>query len=140
MHPKSHAFFHCKIRMQDRLVLTSSGIIHESVTALRGKAFPIEVLQICSSGGKFPQSVADLKGKVSWQSGVKEYHKVTLHNKPHTRDLLGEKNPGLWLLLLRQIAAENSAEDMVFYRVSRVELSRVGISGFSSPKLGRFSL
>ena len=34
-------------------------------------------------------SVAALKGKVSWQLGTKQYHLVTLYNKPHTRDLLG---------------------------------------------------
>lgn len=30
-----------------------------------------------------------LDGKVSWQLGAKEYHKVSLHNKPHAKDLLG---------------------------------------------------
>ena len=39
----------------------------------------------------FPSgSVTALRGKVSWQLGAKEYHKVTPHNKPHTRDLLGK--------------------------------------------------
>ena len=42
-------------------------------------------------------SVIVKKGKVSWQLGAKEYHKVTLHNKVHTRDLLIGKNTGGWL-------------------------------------------
>lgn len=36
----------------------------------------------------------DLRGKASWQSGAKQQHKVTLHNKPHTRDLLGKTKEG----------------------------------------------
>lgn len=43
-------------------------------------------------------SVTDLKGKVSWQPGTKGYHKITLHNKPHTRGLLGKSKRGLPLL------------------------------------------
>lgn len=35
-------------------------------------------------------SVTALRGKVSWQLGATEYHKVKMHNNPHTRDLLGE--------------------------------------------------
>lgn len=35
-------------------------------------------------------SVALLKGTVTWLSGDKEYHEVTLHNQPHRRVLLGE--------------------------------------------------
>jgi hypothetical protein len=35
-------------------------------------------------------SVTALRGKVSWQLGAKEYHKVTQHNKSQTRDLLGK--------------------------------------------------
>ena len=31
--------------------------------------------------------------RASWQFGAKEYHKVTLCNKPHTGDLLGGKKP-----------------------------------------------
>lgn len=53
-------------------------------------------------------------GKVFWHSGTKQYNKVTLHNKPHTRHLLGGKNPGGWLLLLRREATENWAEHMVY--------------------------
>lgn len=47
----------------------------------RGEAFP--------SG-----SVTALKGKVSWKLGARKYHKVTIYNKPQTRDLLGGKNSG----------------------------------------------
>jgi hypothetical protein len=36
-------------------------------------------------------------GQVSCLSGAKEYNKVTSHHRPHTRDLLGGKNPGRWL-------------------------------------------
>lgn len=49
-------------------------------------------------------------GKVSWQSGAKEYHKVTPHNKPHTRAFSGREKH-------RRVAA--SAEVR-----SSVELSR----------------
>lgn len=51
-----------------------------SVPALRGKGFP-------------NMSVAALKGKVFWQLGAKEYHKVTLHYKPHKR-CLGKDTKG----------------------------------------------
>jgi hypothetical protein len=36
---------------------------------------------------------------VHWKPWAKEYHKVTLHNKPHTKDLLGEPQEDgcLWL-------------------------------------------
>lgn len=47
---------------------------------------------------------SSLDMKVSWQSGVKEYHKVIPHNKPHTRDL-GGKYPGGWLPLLKREAS-----------------------------------
>lgn len=35
-----------------------------------------------------------LQGKVSWQLGARGYHKVTLHNKPHTTVLLGKTQKG----------------------------------------------
>lgn len=34
-----------------------------------------------------PMHVSLLKRKVPWLLGAKEYHKVTLHNKPHKRDI-----------------------------------------------------
>ena len=43
------------------------------------------------------ESVTALLQKISWQLGAKEYNKVTSHHRPHTRDLLGGKNPGRWL-------------------------------------------
>lgn len=51
----------------------------------------------CSSSeekGFSSANVTALRGKLSWQSGAKEYHKVTLHNKPHTRDLLEKIQDG----------------------------------------------
>jgi hypothetical protein len=48
-----------------------------------------------SEGKGFPnRSVANVKGKLSWQTGAREYHKVTPHNKPHTRDLLRKIQEG----------------------------------------------
>lgn len=39
----------------------------------------------------FPSAkVTAQKGKISWQLGVKEYHKVTAHSEPHIRDLMGK--------------------------------------------------
>lgn len=37
-------------------------------------------------------NVTVLKGKLSWQSGTKEYYTVTIHNKPHTREAYGERH------------------------------------------------
>lgn len=34
-----------------------------------------------------PMHVSLRKRKVPWLLGAKEYHKVTLHNKPHKRDI-----------------------------------------------------
>lgn len=95
---------HCKCYSSE-----GKGFPWDSVTALKGKASPVEMLELwgkrfsqwrhcsiwegkfplwkcCSSEGEgFPNgSVAALKGKTSWQSEAGEYHKVTLHNKPHT--------------------------------------------------------
>lgn len=81
-----------------------------SVTALLWdgrKVAPVQVLQLCSNQGRFPQSVTALKGKVSWHLGVKDYHKVTGNSILPIRDVLRGKNPGVWLSLLRTEAAEN---------------------------------
>lgn len=51
----------------------------------------VQVSQLC--GERFPQCKY-LRGRVSWQSGAKEYHKVKLHNKPHTRHLLEKTQDG----------------------------------------------
>jgi len=58
-------------------------------------------------------SVTDKMGKVSWQPGAKECHKVRPHNKHHTGDLLGRKQTEEWLPLLQQEAAENWVEGRV---------------------------
>ena len=62
-----------------------------SVTALllQGQVSPAKVLTVllCSGSGQSGYSWA-LLGK-----------NVTLHNKPHSRDLLGMENPGGWLPL-----------------------------------------
>lgn len=80
-----------------------------SVVALKGKAFPMQVLQLCSSnggmvslakvlqlcwgGGQYflSRSVIALLllKEESWQS---EYHKVTQLNKSHTRVIGREKS------------------------------------------------
>ena len=51
-------------------------------------------------------TVINLRRKISWQLGAKEYHKVTPHNKPHRKDLLG-KVMKVWLPLLKIEAAKN---------------------------------
>lgn len=61
---------------------------------------------------------------MSWKSGVKGYHKVTLYNKPHTRDWLGKTQEGGYL------CSEGSNRELsrrqTLYRVScGVELFRV---------------
>ena len=57
-------------------------------------------------------SVTALLGKVGWQSGAKEYSQVRQHSLPHTRDLVGGKNPG---------AAFAWATCVVFYKKIRRE-------------------
>lgn len=56
---------------------------------------------------RYSRSVRVLRGKMSWQLRPKDYHKVTQHNKTHTRDLLERMNPGGWLPLLKPEAAKN---------------------------------
>ena len=56
-----------------------------------------------------------------------EYHKVTPHNKPHTRG---------WLPLLLGEATENWAGGRFVWGFLRVEISRLGIGGMSSSELG----
>lgn len=57
----------------------------ENVMALLlpGKVYPVKVLTALLGYSSAP--------KVSWQQGTKECHKVTSHNKPHTRDWTGRK-------------------------------------------------
>lgn len=61
----------------------------------------MQVLQLCCFGRGFPRESPALLWMPSWQSGAKKYHKVTVYNKPHTRDLLRGKSTGEWLPLLR---------------------------------------
>ena len=96
----------------------------------------------------FPgESVADLRGKVSSQLGGKEYHKVTPHNKPHTRRLLGETEEGGCLCLgEKQWGTEWEAGfiqgflgaeffRMEIFRMETGRFSNSGIGGFSNPKV-----
>lgn len=74
-----------------------------SVAALKGKAFPHRSGSALLGQGRFPQRKCfTVFQKVSWQLGAKEYHKVTVHNKPHIQDLLGGKSSGGWLPQLGQ--------------------------------------
>ena len=54
----------------------------------------------CREDGFPNASITALKGKASWQSGAKDTTKVTPHNKPHIRDLLGGRNLGGQLPLI----------------------------------------
>lgn len=48
--------------------------------------------------GFLHRKASTLKRQVSWQPGLKEYPKVTLYNKPHTRFI--EKDTREWLPLV----------------------------------------
>ena len=76
----------------------------------------MEVLELRPDWPKegLSRSIMALMRKVSWQPDAKKYHKVTLWNKPHTKDILGGKSPEGWLLLLRWEATENWAEDRIY--------------------------
>lgn len=52
--------------------------------------------------------------EVCWQLRAKEHHKVTLHNKPQTRDLFRKAQEKGWLSLLWWAAAENWAEGRLY--------------------------
>lgn len=82
----------------------------------KGKVFLEKMLQRCSCLGRFsqwrcysftPDGVTALLLTVS---RTKECHRVTLHNKTPRRDIMEDKNPGRWLILLWLEAAENWAE------------------------------
>ena len=93
----------------------------ERVPALMGK-----VLQyMCYSSER----------KVSYKSGVKEYHKFTLYNKPRIRDLLGEEQQSDCYLGEKQQGPEQeTALDRVGYKgdeiLPGVEICRVGMVRF----------
>lgn len=70
----------------------------ETTLLLWGKVLPAEPLRfslLCYGEGFLNASVTALLAKVSWQSGAKEYSETTQHSLPHTRELLGEENPGV---------------------------------------------
>lgn len=52
--------------------------------------------------------------EVCWQLRAKEHHKVTLHNKPQTRDLFRKAQEKGWLSLLWWAAAENWTEGRLY--------------------------
>lgn len=81
-------------------------------------------------------------GKVSWQPGANEYHKVTSHNKPHTRDLLRRKKNRR---MVASAPARNSRElnrirPYTEFLGKGVELSRVEIGGFHVQRLSCYSV
>lgn len=82
--------------------------------------------------------VLQLKLKISWKSEAKEYHRVTPHNSPHTRDLLGETQGGWGCRCLDWPEAAKSWVGGRFYILFVVgaELSGVGIDGISGWALG----
>ena len=97
----------CMLACQKRALCYISegkGLTNGSVTALRRKVPTTKVVQL------WRETYHD--------SGDQRIHKVILHNKHHTRDSLGGKNPGGWLSLLGQEAAEKWAEDRDVYRIS----------------------
>lgn len=64
-----------------------------------------------------------------------DYHKVILHNKPLTGDLLGKTQEGGYLCSGEK--QQRTEWEAGFIRVScGMEISRVG-TGISSPELGR---
>lgn len=52
-------------------------------------------------------NVTALRRKAFWQLEAKEYQKVTLHNKRHTRDLLGKETQEGGCFCLARETAEN---------------------------------
>lgn len=68
------------------------------------------------------------KGKGSWQSEVKDYHKVTVHNTPYTK-IFWENMRG-WLPLLRWETTGNWAESRLYieYLVGQIFPEWYGIS------------
>lgn len=80
-----------------------------------GEKFPSKSITTLLWQRKFSPKCYISEGKgIPWQSEAKEYHKVTLYNTLHIRDLLGGENPGEWLPQLRREAAENWVEDRVY--------------------------
>jgi hypothetical protein len=89
-----------------------------------------------SEGKGFPNaSLIALKGKLSWKVGVKEHHQVTLHNKPHARNLLGKTMAASApLRSRRELSWRQALYRVSWQQFSRIRISRIG--GVSSPELG----
>lgn len=112
--------------------------------ALRGFPSQSETVLILQGGGRCSPEKAMLQ-EVSYQSGAKEYCKVTLHNRPHTRDLLRKETP-------RGVAFAQMRSSRRLSRVCnrflggrcgagrselfRKDISRVRIGKLSIPELG----
>lgn len=79
---------------------------------------------------------------VSWQLGVKKYYRITQPDTPHIRNLLrGKTQKGAASAQVRNNRELSRRQGL--YRalsggaeLSRVEISRAGIGGFSSPEHG----
>ena len=63
-----------------------------------------------------PVSVTALRRKVSWHSKPKEYQEVTLHNKPHRRDLLGTSQEGGHLCSAEKSLDPKQKPEQALYR------------------------
>jgi hypothetical protein len=85
---------------------------------------------------------------VSYQSGAKEYCKVTLHNRSHTRDLLRKENPRK-VVAFAQMRSSRRLNRVCSRFLGgrwgqgvgrserfRMEISRVRIGEISIPELG----
>ena len=73
-----------------------------SVAVLRGKAAPKEVLTDLLQQRRFPQDKCNSsEGKGSLAIGSQGILQSHTAQQSHLRDLLGGKNPGGWLPLLR---------------------------------------
>lgn len=82
--------------------------------------------------------VIALRGKVSWQSGTKEYHKATTQDKPH---LMGGENPRGSLPLLGRDTVRNRAEGRLYIGFLEVRsfLGWPGVGGiFVAPSWDKF--
>lgn len=87
-------------------------VFHISVTALRAKATPVELLQL--SRERYPGSQ---KPKDATKS-------VILHNKPYSRDLWGDTQG--WLPLLRQKQQGFLGEELSRVEIGEILNSRIG--------------
>lgn len=80
-------------------------------------------------------NIVALKGKLSWQLEVKKYHKLTPHNKLHTRDLLEKrKNHKRVAASAQRRNSRELSRRQAFYRFSwrKGELFRVAWNWWDS--------